>query len=172
MQLNLLLTCLLYVGILPFSTIQTSDSRPAADNEIHWMSWEEAVEANKLEPKKILVDVFTDWCHWCRVMDQKTFSKEDIITYVNQHFYAVKLNAEGKEDIQWNEQVFSYQADGRRGSHQLASTLLDGLMSYPSFVFLTEDYQKIRISKGFKPAVAFLEELKFAAEEQYKQMTE
>ena len=103
---------------------------------------------------------------------QKTFSKEDIITYVNQHFYAVKLNAEGKEDIQWNVQVFSYQADGRRGSHQLASTLLDGLMSYPSFVFLTEDYQKIRVSKGFKPAVAFLEELKFAAEEQYKQMTE
>ncbi|NND07398.1 MAG: DUF255 domain-containing protein [Saprospiraceae bacterium] len=166
--MNLLI---LIIGLLGTFLPKATDN-VTENTKIDWMSWEEAVAANETQPRKLLVDVYTDWCHWCKVMDKKTFSKQEIVAYINEHFYAIKLNAEGKQDIEWNDRIFSFKANGRRGSHELASALLDGEMSYPSFVFLTEDYEKIRVSKGFKPATPFLEELKFAAEEQYKQMTE
>ncbi len=158
------------VVILLTSIAFTRASHPAPEDhdKIQWMSWEEAVAAHEREKKKILIDVYTDWCHWCKVMDKKTFSKSNIAKYVNTHFYAVKLNAEGKEDIHWNDKVFKFQPAGRRGTHALAQAMLDGQMSYPSFVFLNENFERIRISKGFKSSDHFMDELKFAAEERYR----
>ncbi len=139
-----------------------------AEDEIRWMSWEEASLANKQVKKKILVDVYTDWCSWCKVMDRETFSDTLIARYINEHFYAVKLNAEQKESITWNDQEFKWIPSGHNGVHELAYALCDGQMSYPAYVFLTENHERIRISKGFKDARAFLTELKFVAEEQYR----
>src|SRR6202008_4671840 len=66
---------------------------------IKWMNWDDVQVAMKKKPKKVWVDVYTDWCGWCKVMDKKTFSHPEVIKYMNEHFYAVKFNAESKEDI-------------------------------------------------------------------------
>lgn len=164
------LTCLLCMFLL-FSFRPDKDVGATATPVIQWMSWEEAVKANQTVQKKFLVDVYTDWCGWCKVMDRKTFSDPVIASYVNEHFYAVKLDAEQKETIVWREKEFKWIDAGRNGIHALAYSLLDGQMSYPSFVFLTEDFKRIRISKGFKDADSFIVELKFAVEENYKKET-
>lgn len=157
--------CLPLLGLSPsFDTIAAL----AEPTHIEWMTWEEVVSANQNSPRKIIVDVYTDWCTWCKVMDRKTFSQNEIIQYVNEHFYAVRLNAEQKESIRWNNRNFEWVNSGRNGVHQLASALLDGQMSYPSVVFLNEKYERILISKGFKDAATFLQELSYAAEEKYK----
>lgn len=143
------------------------ESGSTVAEEIDWMSWDKAMEANKEEKKKILVDVYTDWCSWCKVMDRETFSDSLIIQYINTHFYAVKLNAEQREPILWNDQEFKWIPQGRNGVHELARALCDGEMSYPTYIFLTENHERIRISKGFKDARAFYPELVFIAEEQY-----
>ena len=66
-----------------------------AAQEVEWMSWEEALARSEsdAEPKKIFVDVYTDWCGWCKRMDATTFVDPTIVSLMDEHFYAVKLNA-------------------------------------------------------------------------------
>ena len=109
--------------------------------KVKWYSWEEAVEASKIEKRKIFVDVYTDWCGWCKRMDQTTFSDPGIVAYLNENFYPIKLNAEQKEAIRYNGHTFKYVPYGRRGYHELAATLLNGKLAYPTVVFMNEDFQ-------------------------------
>jgi len=74
--------------------------------EIKWMSMNEALEAQKENPKKIFMDVYTDWCGPCKLLDKKTFANKDVANYVNKHFYAVKFNAEGTEKVDYQD--FTY----------------------------------------------------------------
>ena len=60
-----------------------------AQEKIQWMSFEDAVERCAKEPKMVFIDVYTDWCGWCKRMDQSTFANPVIAKYMNEHFYAV-----------------------------------------------------------------------------------
>ncbi len=138
------------------------------DNEIKWYSWEEAMKMQKTSPKKVFIDVYTSWCGYCNKMDRETFTDDDIIKYINENFYAVKFNAEQKENIEFNGTSFKFVKGGRRGYHQLAQVLLDNRMSYPSFVYLDEEGARIMISPGYKTPPMLKKELTFASEEHYK----
>lgn len=139
---------------------------PAAP--LKWYTWEEAIALNEKNPKKIMIDVYTDWCGWCKKMDKSTFRDEAVSEYLAANFYPVKLDAEQKADIVFNGQTFKYVDTGNgRGIHTLAYSLLDGNMSYPTVAYLNEKYERIMISPGFKDAKDMLTELKFAAEEAY-----
>lgn len=163
-----LLSILFAAGLMLAFTLPFDQPDAAAD-KINWMDWESVVKANEKEPRKIFVDVYTDWCGWCKRMDAGAFSDPQIVKYVNENFYAVKLDAEMKETINWRDNEFKYIPDaGRRGIHTLAYSLLEGKMSYPSIVYLNEEVNRIFISPGYKQSDALMKELKFAAEEHYK----
>ncbi len=149
----------------------TSSANDIGESPVKWYTWEEAVAANKKTPKKFYVDVYTNWCGWCKVMDKKTFTDPKVAQYLNENFYPIKLNAEQKEDITYDGQTFSWREAGRNGIHMLAYSLLEGKMSYPSFVFLNEKYERIMVSPGYKKPEQLLPELKFAGEELYKTTT-
>ncbi len=137
--------------------------------EVKWYSWEEAIEANKKEKRQIMIDIYTGWCGWCKVMDKKTFNNGKVAAYLNKHFYPVKLDAEQRQAIKYDSHTFEYMKGQRgRGVHALAYSLLDGQMSYPSIVFMDQDVKRIMISKGFKDAKDFMEELEFVATNAYK----
>lgn len=136
--------------------------------EINWMSWEEAVAANEKEPRKIFVDVYTDWCGWCKRMDATTFKDSAVVDFMNEHFYAIKLNAEQQESIHWQGFEFKWIPGGRNGVNELASIILEKRMSYPSFVLLDQEFARIMISPGYKEAPVMLKQLQFAQEEAYK----
>src|SRR5690606_27234601 len=105
--------------------------------------FEEAVELNAKNPKKIFIDIYTDWCGWCKVMDQKTFSHPEIAKYLMTHFYPVKLNAEQRGDITFRGHTYKFVPQGARGYHELAYALLQGRMSYPTTVYLDENFDGI-----------------------------
>ncbi len=152
--------CLFAILIVSAFAVQSQD--------IKWMTWEEAAAANAKQPKKIFVDVYTDWCGWCKRMDVTTFKEPSVVAIMNEKFYAVKLNAEQKETITWKGQEFKWVAGGRSGYNQLASGLLDGQLSFPSFVMLDSVFSRIAISPGYKAGDVLIKELKFASEEHYK----
>lgn len=128
---------------------------------IKWMTFEEAVKANQSQKRKVFIDVYTDWCGWCKVMDKKTFTDQTVIDYMNEHYYAVKFNAEKGNPVSFQGKNFELvDGGGNRSIHTLAYALLDGKLSYPSYVYLNENNQRITVSKGFKDPVRFLAELK------------
>ena len=113
--------------------------------KINWISFKEAFELNQKAPRKVIIDVYTGWCGWCKVMDQRTFTQPVIIDYVNEHFYAVKLDAEQSDDIVVGGNTFRKQGN----THELAINLLQGKMSYPSTVFLNEKMGMIQPIAGY-----------------------
>lgn len=56
---------------------------------ITWMSFEEAVAKSQKEPRKMFIDVYTDWCGWCKRMDATTFQDSIVAKYMGEKFYAV-----------------------------------------------------------------------------------
>ena len=123
---------------------------------IQWMSWNEAVAAMEKEPRAIFVDVYTDWCGWCKRMDATTFKNPVIADYMNKYFYAVKLDAEMKEPIVFQGHTFENpNPEGRRSTHTLAASLLDNKLSYPSFVMLDSKFQRLQIIPGYRAAKEF-----------------
>lgn len=169
-----LLTIVFLATILTSSqhTVVADATTAPTEPAIEWISWEEAMERMAVEPKKIFVDLYTDWCGWCKRMDATTFVDSDVAEIMNAHFYAVKLNAEQREDIVYDSHTFKYRSDyGRRGVHELAYSLLDGKMSYPSFVYLDENRHRISISPGYKGADTMEVELRFIGEDHFKTTT-
>jgi thioredoxin-related protein len=149
----------------------------AGKTVVHWMTWDEAVQKSKIQKKKIFVDVFTDWCGWCKVMDKNTFPDPEVAKILNEDFYAVKFNAEQTEDVIFNNVTFKYiSGGGGRGVHQLAAALLNNQLSYPNFVFLDEEFKIIPVFPGYQslPGYRKPEEfhifLAFVSDEIYKKM--
>ena len=120
--------------------------------DIKWMSLEKALEAQKVLPKKIIMDVYTTWCGPCRLLDKKTFGNPDVSRYISQNFYAVKFNAEGDEEIFFYDKKFSnpnYNPDrkGRNSTHDFTKFL--GIRGYPTIIFFSEEGDPIIPLTGY-----------------------
>lgn len=180
MKSNLLLIGLLGISciVLAFKTIPTEEApmttTTTVGKNVQWMTWEEAIQATKEArergetPKKIFIDIYTDWCGWCKKMDQQTFEHQKISKYLNDNFYPVKFNAEQRASITFQGHEFKFVAQGRRGYHELAAALLDGKMSYPTVVFLNEDFQLLQRIPGYLDVNVFDTIMHYLAEEHYK----
>ncbi len=120
--------------------------------DINWMSLNEAIIAQEKEPRKIMLDVYTDWCGPCKLLDKKTFQNKDVAKYVNENYYAVKFNAEGDEKIMYKEKTYTnpkYDATkrGRNSVHDFTIYMKVG--GYPTIVFMDEKSDLITGVTGF-----------------------
>lgn len=146
-------------GIYAF--VGKNSTSTAVDNsKIKWYTLEEAMEANKTNKKKFAIDIYTSWCHWCKVMDKETFTDQKVIDYMNEHFYAVKFDGEQKENITFKGKEYKFVNAGRRGINTLAYFLLNGRAAYPTIVYLDEDLNSLKVSPGFKKPAQMVEEMK------------
>ena len=153
---------------LPYTKSAKSTTAPEGATTITWMTWDEAMKAMEKQPKKVFVDMYTDWCGWCKRMDETTFADAQVAQAMSRDFYCVKFNAEGRENIDYNGHTFKFVASGSRGVHELACALLDGKLGYPSYVYLNEKMERITVSPGYKPVDAFMKEISYIAGEHYK----
>ena len=142
--------------------------------EIQWMSMNEALAAQKKEPRKIFMDVYTTWCGPCKLLDKNTFSNKKVIDFINKNFYAVKFNAEGTEEITFQDFTYTnpnYQEGrkGRNATHFFADALK--LQGYPSLVFFKDDGQLIQAIPGYKTPQQLEIYLKMIANDDYASIT-
>ena len=138
--------------------------------EVTWLSWSEAEALANTDknPKKIFVDIYTDWCGWCKKMDKDTFQNEEVAAYMEKHFYMVKLDGEGKETIEYKGKTFKFVASGRNGYHEFAAALMGGKMSYPTTIFLDEEMNILSPVPGYQKPEPFLNIAKYFGDDIYK----
>lgn len=133
-----------------------------AQEKINWISIQQAEKLSATQPRKVLIDCYTDWCGWCKRMDATTFSDDAIIKYINQNYYAIKFNAEQKDTVIFKNYTFiNPDPASSRSTHQFASTLLNGQLGYPTMVFLDEQFAILSPLPGFVQATDLMPILHF-----------
>ncbi len=141
------------------------------DSKIKWYTIQEAAKLCKKKPKKIFIDVFTDWCGWCKKLDAVTFTNPVIVKYMNEHYYAVKFNAETGDTIKFRDTTYTNRYFGSRNPHDLAVKLLNNRMGYPSMVLLDEKLNNLYLVQSFLWPNQLEAYLKFYGDDVYKTKT-
>jgi thioredoxin-related protein len=119
------------------------------DGLVKWITLKEAQEKNKTLPKPILLDIYTDWCGWCKHMMRTTYSNPGLAEYINANFYPVKFNAETKDTIVYEGKTYKPLSKEPKTPHELAVKFLGDKLSYPSTMFITNNYQFNLLSQGY-----------------------
>lgn len=161
---TLLIACLVALPLLGVGIfLSTGDpaSEPATENELTWTSFDAGITQAHAANKKILVDIYTDWCVWCKRMDKDVYSDPDVRRELLAHFVLVKLNAESERQLTFHAETLSEAAF----SHAV------GVTGYPTTLFLDEQAKPITLLPGYVKPASFVSILSFIGGDFYKQTT-
>ena len=155
-----------FLGAVLLGALPSAWSQQATAG-VQWMSIEQAMEAQKRSPRKVMVDVYTQWCGPCKMMMANTFTDPEVIAYLNANYYAVKFDAESQPPVTFRGTTYSNPGyrpgvTGRNAPHQLAAAL--GVTAYPTLVFLDEKGEIIAPITGYKTPPQIELYLRFFAE--------
>ena len=136
--------------VLAFFVLFAWNAQAQDKAAIEWHSFDEVMALSEKEPKMIFVKVYTDWCGWCKKMDKETFTDSKVIQYINDNFYAVKMNAED------SDKKYSF-----RGKDYTDETMARTMRvsSYPNFVIMDAGMENITQLPGYREPQAFLSSL-------------
>ncbi len=133
-------------SILTIVMLMALTKLSAQGNSINWLSFAQLEDSLAVQPKKVFVDFYAEWCAYCKKMDEAAYKDPQIIKILNTEYYAVKMNAETTDTIVFDEQVFeNKQLNKKRNPvHEIALLLAsrDGFpFSLPAIVVLDESFQ-------------------------------
>lgn len=131
---------------------------PKSALNLKWESFNGGIERAKTNHKKVLVDVYTDWCGWCKKMDENVYTDQNVKEYLSKNFVVIKMNAEAAGTLHYKGQDYT--------PAQLAAAF--GVNGYPTTLFLKEDGEPITVLPGYVEAPMFLHVLSYIAENQYE----
>ncbi len=161
---RILLVLLAVVAISPLMKVVAQSADESA--EIHWISMDEVQGKMRQEPRKVYVDMYTDWCGWCKKMDASTFQNPNVIKYMNEKYYCVRFNAERKDTIRFMSKYYYFDPNLR--ANNLASEWMHGQLSYPTAIFMEERFQNPVPVPGYQEVKTMEMILKFFGENIYK----
>jgi len=125
-----------------------------------WLPFNEGMALAAKENKHVVIDFYTTWCHWCKVMDRETFSNPEVKKYLAENFVTIRINAEST-----SEKV-SYKGEELT---PVALARAFGVKGFPSLAYLDREGELVTIVPGFVPAKTFLPLLRYMQNECYKQ---
>ena len=117
--------------------------------KIKWVDFNTGLAQAQQTGKLAVIDCYTDWCGWCKVMDKKTFSDSKIIERINERYIAIKFNPEkpGK--------YFAGSKDSLSGRQLLMALSNNKPSGYPTFFFFVPQDAKLFQLPGYQDANQF-----------------
>lgn len=131
-----------------------------ANQQEGWYEFDKGLQASANESKPVLIDFYTEWCHWCKVLDEKTFADETVKKYMDDHFVRIKVHAEEQNDEQ------TYQGNTYTSAELARAFRVTG---YPALAFLDKNQEIVTLIPGYLPPEKFINVLKYIKEECYTQ---
>lgn len=128
--------------LLVFSALLLQQAAAKPKPKLRKVAWQSANEINILSdsvPKPILIDVYTDWCHYCKLMDATTYRNDSVVAYLHKYYYRFKLNAEQREPILWQGKKYNYNE--RYKANDFSIYLGNGTIVYPTTVIMLPNGQ-------------------------------
>jgi thioredoxin-related protein len=130
----------LLLALLTLSSFATSA------RAVDWKAWNAGLSSAASSSRPVIVDVYTDWCRWCRQMDRDVYARPDVQAYLDAHFVTVKLNAESSAPV-------SYQ--GRTLTARSLASSFD-VSGYPTTIFLAANGEHLVNVPGYVEPGRFL----------------
>jgi thioredoxin-related protein len=119
-----------------------------------WRSWDAGLREAATSGRPVLVDVYTDWCGWCKRMDRDVYARPDVQDYLARKFVTVKLDAESGEVARYGGRTYT--------SRTLAARF--GVTGYPATLFLSSKGAELGNVPGYLGPQDFLLLLRFIGE--------
>jgi thioredoxin-related protein len=143
---------------VPFSR----SAQPApGEKKLPWLTFDAAAEQAKKENKHMIVDVYTTWCGWCKVMDRQTYGNPEVADYLLQNFVLAKVNGESAAELHWNGKTMSERAFVRA----------IGVTGFPTTYFLKPNAEMIGGAPGFIRPGDFMIYAKYVSTKWYEKGT-
>jgi thioredoxin-related protein len=149
-------------------TAESSGRRQARPEplQIDWSSsLDEAINHAYSRNKKVLVYIKTEWCGFCKLMEEHALADSAVITYINQKYEAVKLDAMRRRPTSFRGTRFEY--DERRHVNELAYLLLNKQMQYPGWVIMNRHAHILSPITGYMQTQDFLKALQYYGDNIY-----
>jgi len=146
---------LLIIALMALSTA-TSGSK----NELKWQPFEAGLAEARKTNRKVLIDVYTDWCRWCKKMDKDVYGDEKVSEYLSAHYVTVRLNAESNTATVYKDKSLS--------ERELAGAF--GVTGYPTTLFMEATGELITSVSGYYEAGRFINIARFIGGDHYKKM--
>ncbi|MBT3302590.1 MAG: DUF255 domain-containing protein [Bacteroidetes bacterium] len=137
----------LIITILSIFTTTLAFSQ--TQNELSWQNWNDGYTMAKKKDKILMIDLYTDWCGWCKKMDKDTYTNPEVIKLIDKHFIPVKFNPELKN--------IQYDIEGKKytGMQLYGMLVQNQRTGYPTTVFLYTKEKKLYLEPGYKNAAQF-----------------
>jgi thioredoxin-related protein len=152
------------LSIFLLSSIATP--KPEGKEKIEWLTLEEVSAKMKNDPRPVIIDLYARWCYWCKVMDKKTYNHSKVVDYINEKFYPVKLDAESKQTLQWDNRNFNFNPGLKLNDFSVYVT--NGQLSFPTTVIYTSIKEAPATIPGFMSPDEIEPVLKYFGENYYK----
>ena len=142
------------------SSKKTAETSAGGSAAAMWLPFDEGMALAAKENRQVVIDFYTSWCHWCKVMDRETFADPEVKKYLAENFVTIRINAESTtEKVKYKGQEMTPVALARAF----------GVRGFPSLAYLDRTGELVWVVPGFVPAKTFLPFLRYMQMECYNQ---
>jgi thioredoxin-related protein len=150
---------IIFIGLV-VTFLSSCAGRSAEERDFDYHTMAKAQKLAESNDKKIIVDVYTDWCQYCKKLENEVYPDPRVGQVINEYFYVVRVNAESDEEIVYN---------GRKIKMRDFAKLL-GVSTYPGTVFIDKAGTTIGQQNGYMEVEVFEKLLAFVGSSAYRTM--
>jgi thioredoxin-related protein len=147
--------------VISYLALNANNSSDLPSDNSQSKSFEEILKMAQKDKKKVVIQVYADWCSWCKKMERETYPDAEVQKELKRNFYHYRLNGESSEVIEY---------DGRKFT-KAEFTRAFGIKGFPTTIFLNYNSKPITLLPGYVDAKTFANILKFIGDDLYTKMT-